>query len=339
MCVRLLTFFLYRSSLYVRIQSNPSVDLLSSSLLSIPAVRSAGLLYPVSSMVRARGTLDAQAQAQGETETETDSSAESEMKRYIVLCVRNGSRQIAAISTSQSVAVDSLRAYVMSSRDHLRDHPLHAPSGSPTQQQQSQQYTNSRNQEPFLEFLEPESTKNLIYPLDLWRAKNPDSVQSPSGLFWALYDPFSSSLNTNNMGAQGGVGPSSLASSSSPRDLRGNIRCGVVLGAAPADGSSASVPVPSAADSSTHLLDARNSNVTKSLSANVLLFQKGVLVFENSYTVNTRNNFRCQLWETYDLHLKVTSLLPPTPPPLPLTKDLALPLVDSSGRNRMAQSR
>jgi hypothetical protein len=294
------------------------VDLLSSSFLNIPVARG---VYdsPVSSAGRMQGL----PLCYGES---SSGSAEGEMKRFIVLRVRNGSRQIAAISTSQSVAADSLTAHIMSSRDKLKDHPLHSPSESPPRQ--SQKDADSRNQEPFLEFLEPESTKNLIFPLELWRSKIQESVRSPSGLFWALYDPFGSSLSERGVADAADGGSSAVDAVSMRSNFRGNIRCGVVLGVPPSDCSATTTIPSSVSDASPQLLAARVSNMAKQLSATVLLYQKGVLVFENSYTVNTKNNFKCQLWEFYDLHLKITCMPPPLP--LPTAAGLALPHTDPS---------
>jgi hypothetical protein len=303
----------------VRILPNPSVDLLSSSFLNIPVARG---VYdsPVSSAGRTQG----KPLCYGDSSS-SSAEGEGEMKKFIVLRVRNGSRQIAAISTSQSAAIDALTSHIMSSRDQLKDHPLHSPTESP--QRQSQKNADSRNPEPFLEFLEPESTKNLIFPLELWRSKIQESVRSPSGLFWALYDPFGSSLSERGADAMDGVS-SAVDAVSMHSTFRGNIRCGVVLGVPPSD-CSASATIPSSvADSSPQLQAPRVSNMAKQLSASVLLYQKGVLVFENSYTVNTKNNFKCQLWEFYDLHLKINCLPPPLS--LPTAAELALPHSDPS---------
>ena len=304
------------------------MDLLSSSFLNIPVARS---VYdsPVStgSAGRTQGTPDSKGES-GSGSGSGSNSTEGEMKRFIVLRVRNGSRQIAAISTSQSVATDSLTARIMSSRDQLKGHPLHSPGES--SQHPNQTHANSRNQEPFLEFLEPESTKNLIFPLELWRSKTQDSVQSPSGLFWALYDPFGSSLSERGGTDETDSSSIGVDAVSMHSSFRGNIRCGVVLGAPPSDCSAFTTIPSSVTDSSPQLLAARVNNMAKKLSASVLLYQQGVLVFENSYTVNTKNNFKCQLWEVYDLHLKISILPPPLPLPFPLASESALPHNDSS---------
>lgn len=292
------------------------MDLLSSSFLNIPAARGA-CDSPVSSAGRSQSTPDSNGESSSYSGSNSGSgSAEGEMKRFIVLRVRNGSRQIAAISTSHSVATASLTAHIMSSRDQLKGHPLHSPSESP--QRKNGKNANSRNQESFLEFLEPESTKNLIYPLELWRSRIQESVKSPSGLFWAVYDPFGSSLSEGS-GADAVDGVSVAADAASVQSsFRGNIRCGVVLGVPPSDCSTSAVIPSAVTDSSPQLHAARVGNMVKKLSASVLLYQQGVLVFENSYTVNTRNNFKCNLWEFYDLHLKITCLPPPPALPLPL---------------------
>lgn len=184
--------------------------------------------------------------------------------------------------------------HIMRSRDRNIHHPLHSSS--------SNHNTNALDSDPesFSEFLEPESTKNLIISMHIWEKRDIKNSSSPSGLYWALYDSFSSSVvpifcysNSN--------------SNTASNDIQGSVRTGAVLGIETPKGP------PVFSKLFTPILPGllnpdpgSKIDINTNLKASVLLFKKDVLVFENTYTVNTKNNFKCVLWEEYDLNLKIS---------------------------------
>jgi hypothetical protein len=197
------------------------------------------------------------------------------------------------VSTSHAAARSVLMGHIMRSRDRNINHPLHSSSNS------SNHNTHALESDPesFSEFLEPESTKNLIIPMHIWEKRDIKNSSSPSGLYWALYDSFSSSI----------VPILCYSNSSTDSSIQGSIRTGAVLGIETPKGP------PVFSKLFTPILPGllnpdpgSKIDINTNLKASVLLFQKNVLVFENTYTVNTKNNFKCVLWEEYDLHLKIS---------------------------------
>ena len=295
----------------MRIQPNPSVDLLSSSFLTltppivtsnVTATATANLNVMTSSppmkATEASRTIDINtniAPLKDDVTSDKDKDKDNTNK-FIVLKLRNSSRQLAVVSTSHEAARNVLGSHIMRSRDKNINHPLHAS------------YSNynynpiESDPESFSEFLEPESTKNLIIPLNVWEKRNSKNPATSSGLYWALYDSFSSSIvpifcysNSNT-----------ATNNNNNNEIQGSIRRGAVLGLDAPKGLNLSPRVLTPTLPGSLPLDHGSKiDTNMNLKASVLLFQKDVLVFENTYTVNTKNNFKCVLWEEYDLHLKI----------------------------------
>ena len=289
----------------MRIQPNPSVDLLSSSFLTLITPKAASdVTATATSTATANLNAVTSSTATGtpaavntdiNTPSLKDDNIISKGNKFIVLKLRNSSRQLAVVSTSHAAARSVLMGHIMRSRDRNIHHPLHSSSNS------SNHCTNTLESDPesFSEFLVPESTKNLIIPLHIWEKRNIKNLSSPSGLYWALYDSFSSS-----------VVPifcySITNSNTDSNNIQGSLRTGAVLGIETPKGP------PVFSKLFTPILPGllnpdpgSKIDINTNLKASVLLFQKNVLVFENTYTVNTKNNFKCVLWEEYDLHLKI----------------------------------
>ena len=300
----------------MRIQPNPSVDLLSSSFLTLVTPKAVSDITSTSnptststatatsiSMATASSNAATSSKATGTpaavntdiiTPSLKDDNIINKGNKFIVLKLRNSSRQLAVVSTSHAAARSVLMGHIMRSRDRNIHHPLHSSS--------SNHSTNTLESDPesFSEFLEPESTKNLIIPMHIWEKKDIKNSSSPSGLYWALYDSFSSSIvpifcysNSN--------------SNTDSNNIQGSIRTGAVLGIETPKGP------PVISKLFTPILPGllnpdpgSKIDINTNLKASVLLFQKNILVFENTYTVNTKNNFKCVLWEEYDLHLKIS---------------------------------
>ena len=287
----------------MRIQPNPSVDLLSSSFLTLtpPTVASNVTATATATLNVMTSSPPMKASEASNTniaplkDDVTNDKDKDNTNKFIVLKLRNSSRQLAVVSTSHEAARNVLVNHIMRSRDKNTNHPLHAS------------YSNynynpmESDPESFSEFLEPESTKNLIIPLNIWEKRNSKNPATSSGLYWALYDSFSSSIvpifcysnsNTNNNNSQ--------------NEIQGSIRRGAVLGLDAPKGLNLSPRVLTPILSGSVPLDHGSKiDTNMNLKASVLLFQKDILVFENTYTVNTKNNFKCVLWEEYDLHLRI----------------------------------
>ena len=274
-------------------------------------------------------------------------------KEFIVLKVRNGGRLMAAVSTSQRVAKDVLCQYIARSRQpHTQPHHANnslevckniintgstVDSGNVEQNIDGNCANNSENSrgkggnkkvEEFSELLDPESTRNILVPMAVWRRSvrvakgmGGGGVGGGSGLYWATYDPFRSSfssfscLDTEESKGSGlrGEGWSSLI---------GSIRSGTVL-----DHSLLSVSLPSISPSTdtdtsptshpthlTHPALATLSGATPasesdpgSLRATLLLLQGSEPLISSAYPVSSRNALTT--WEYYNLQLKLTSTI------------------------------
>lgn len=307
----------HRSSLYVRIQPNPSVDLLSSSFLTLtpPIVTS-----NITAMATATADLNVMTTSTPIKTTEASRTIETNTNiatpliddvtnnkdkdkdntnKFIVLKLRNSSRQLAVVSTCHEAARNVLVNHIMRSRDRNVNHPLHAFSSS-----NSNYNYNPMESDPesFSEFLEPENTKNFIIPRNIWEKRNSKNLATSSGLYWALYDSFSSSIVPIFCNSNSNI----TNNNNNKNEIQGSIRRGAVLGLDAPKGLNLSPRILTPILPGSLPLD-HGSKIDKNmnLKASVLLFQKNILVFENTYTVNTKNNFKCVLWEEYDLHLKI----------------------------------
>ena len=260
-----------------------------------------------------------------------------EKDKFVVFKLRNSSRQIAVVSTSERTARNALIQRIRRSRDrssdpsnsniqhgsHSNEDNINSPNKNDLKKINTETTRNVNHH--FQEFIDPECTKNIIIPAGMLNkhgekkkksTKNVESsVQDPSGLFWAMYDPFRSSYDSATKNTT-----SSTTSTPSPQrtdsigdvevdgsgleDFNGSIRSGEVLGLFSRNFSSPTQTVSPSRDNAPLLSDAK-LDPGSPLKCSVLLHLGGVLIFENSYTANTKNNFKCQSWVDYDLILKI----------------------------------
>ena len=174
---------IFRSSLYIRVQHTPSVEMLSMNVIDLPraVVDEIPLPEQRNEVEKAGEAVDDRNKIEESKNHREDDDSSLGVNRFIVIKVRNDSRLMAAISTNQKVAEDVLYQHIVRSRQHHTTQQQNIP-------------TNIKNEHAeFAELLDPESTRNMIIPIGVWKRKN---NSNPGKLFWALYDPFSSSSSS-----------------------------------------------------------------------------------------------------------------------------------------------
>ena len=214
-------------------EHTPSVELLSMRLLGIP-----NSAIPVSVSVPVSVHLDEIPSPDNSNKGESNAkdiciivaevvkaskqqiSTEIGENQFVVLQVRNGSRLMAAISTNQQVAQDVLYQHIVRSRQHHTTHLLSPPTNAEIKYLE------------FSELLDPESTRNMIIPLAVWEAQK---SSKPQRLYWALYDPFSSSTAFSSLSRQNASSQLNSTGFSSKcgvdyNGFKGTIRSGFVVG-------------------------------------------------------------------------------------------------------------
>ena len=159
--------------------------------------------------------------------------------QFVVIKVCNGSRLMAAISTNQQIAKNVLYQHIVRSRQQHTTHLLSPPTNAEIKYLE------------FSELLDPESTRNIIIPMAVWDAKK---TSKPQRLYWALYDPFSSStasfssLNRQDISTEFNSSVFSNNNGIDYSSFKGTIRSGFVEGSlthSPSDPLSTSSHLPS----------------------------------------------------------------------------------------------